>query len=154
MRNARQLSLLVPHRVRVGYIGWTGKGNLGDEAMYLVHKRLFPVARLQEVPFPREASRFATWAMRRGAFRVLMLGGGTLIGSPGIRRRLQLALSGSRPCPTIMLGTGVEDPRFSGEQHRGSEAELRSWRPPRAISQSSREGAPLPRDPRRDGSSN
>jgi Uncharacterized conserved protein len=113
-----------------GYVGWSGRGNLGDDAIFeAVRSRLVP-ADLVEVPlYPKEIGTF----LARGARAELrtarpLLGGGTVIGRMNWRVHLRTALLLARRRPAVMIGAGVEDPTFSGRHSFGSERELRRWR--------------------------
>ena len=37
----KNIQYLIPGVKKIGYIGWLGKGNLGDEAMYIATKKAF-----------------------------------------------------------------------------------------------------------------
>lgn len=84
--------------VRVSYIGFTGKENLGDEAVLAAVRHLFPWATIErDLPDPR----------------VLMVGGGTLIN--GRHYYLTRVLRNDSPgLERILLGTGVRNPEFWG----------------------------------------
>ena len=113
-----------------GYVGWSGRGNLGDDAIFdAVRSRLIP-ADLVEVPlYPKEVGAFLACG-DRAALRTArpLLGGGTVIGRMNWRVHLRTALLLARSRPAVMVGAGVEDPAFSGRHSFGSERELRRWR--------------------------
>ncbi|MFQ5555701.1 MAG: polysaccharide pyruvyl transferase family protein, partial [Acidimicrobiia bacterium] len=82
---------------RVGYVGWVGKENMGDEAMLAATRGLMPWAEV------------APDLEHAGA---LLLGGGTLI-----NRKLYLDWLKRKDSPRLerfALGTGVADPTFWG----------------------------------------
>jgi GT2 family glycosyltransferase len=84
-------------RPGVRYVGWVGKGNLGDEAMLIA---------------TRELLRWGNIEVRGEAGDLLLLGGGTLI-----NRNQYLRWLTERESPRIeraVLGTGVASPDFWG----------------------------------------
>jgi polysaccharide pyruvyl transferase WcaK-like protein len=121
------LRLLPPSPRTVGYLGYVGAGNAGDELIYAVHAEALPRARF--VPLPtndtgiRLLERIA--AVRPNAVeRGLLLGGGTLIGRPGWASAVAAAVGAWPRAPLAMLGAGVEDPEFSDR----AAAELERWK--------------------------
>jgi len=90
-------ALPVESRPLIRYVGWTGRSNMGDEAMLSAVGRLFEWADL-------------TTEGELGD--VLMLGGGTLI-NRGYLRRLRPLDSPRRE--RIVFGTGVANPEYWGE---------------------------------------
>lgn len=115
--------------VHARYVGWTGKDNLGDEAMLEAVRDLLPFAEVEVSGPPRH---------------LLLLGGGTLI-----NRSTYLGWLEERDSPRVeraTIGTGVASPDYWGETEpvdgwvrwlttcayvgvRGprSEAQLRRW---------------------------
>lgn len=99
------------------YIGWPGRGNLGDDAILESVEQAFPDAMFEEVSmYP---SRLLT-AARSGRLRHLrdaapFITGGTAIGRMNWRVELRLAMLLARRRPAVMLGAGVEDPSFQGD---------------------------------------
>jgi glycosyltransferase involved in cell wall biosynthesis len=81
----------------IRYVGWTGRSNLGDEAMLAAVNRLFDWADL---------------TTEGNTGDVLMLGGGTLI-NRGYLKRLRPLDSPSRE--RIVFGTGVANPSYWGD---------------------------------------
>jgi polysaccharide pyruvyl transferase WcaK-like protein len=92
----------------VGYIGWVGHDNLGDEAMFqVVRKALNRFAVLDLLPEPGE--RLLTQLGLGGAdvFRAVLLGGGTLI-NPLYLPLARMVRNFRLPLYTV--GTGVGNP--------------------------------------------
>jgi glycosyltransferase involved in cell wall biosynthesis len=86
-----------PSAPRIRYVGWTGRGNVGDEAMLMATRRLFPHA---EVATEGEAGD------------VLMLGGGTLVN----RGYLRLLRTLDSPyLERVAFGPGVAHPEYWGD---------------------------------------
>lgn len=108
MRKQRASQLLPVNRV--AYLGWVGHQNLGDEAMLAaLRHRMAP---LSLIPFrPRRLIRGAE-ALRlgRGLFKSVMLGGGTLVNTPGFLKSLEAGLD--RYGDAFTLGVGVRDQTF------------------------------------------
>lgn len=100
----------------IGYAGWVGKANLGDEALYDAFVRLFPDDRLISINFPLPIELTAHAALLRGGrlFRGVLLGGGTLIFHKSYAYSMQKAQS--RGLPTAVFGTGVIDTEFWSER--------------------------------------
>ena len=96
----------------IGYVGWVGKSNLGDEALYDAFTGLFPNDRLISTydPFPIELSLHALLVRKNRLFNGVMLGGGTLIFHKGYIKFLRDAQR--RGIPTAVFGTGVIDAEF------------------------------------------
>jgi polysaccharide pyruvyl transferase WcaK-like protein len=124
----RQLLSVLRERGRaVGYLGWVGHGNLGDEVLLEAHRRLLHPVRV----LPRPETRlmdFLERRMPRLAFRNVLLGGGTFIlTSP---RRLSLLERYAQEVETRLfcLGTGVGHPDFwSHVFHEQWDAFTRRW---------------------------
>lgn len=114
----------------VAYLGWAGRGNLGDDAIQLALECGVPGAVFAGLPlYPTETARFVLAAdgARRVRKAVLLLGGGTVIGRSTWRRHVRVALGLVRTRPALMIGTGVEDPVFQGRHSFSSRGELRRW---------------------------
>ncbi|MBD3240307.1 MAG: hypothetical protein GF331_06950, partial [Chitinivibrionales bacterium] len=101
------LGYLLTEGNAVGYIGWTGFGNLGDEALYAAVRRLLGPDRV--LPY-RTAGHVARMERRLHArfYRAVCLGGGTLVNTVPFLQRTDHALTRNLPC--FCLGTGVQDP--------------------------------------------
>jgi len=101
-----------PFRTRIGYVGWTGHENLGDEMLYQAYQRLFPEYHV--LPFiSLRSSRRDTYRKLTGRdiFAAGCLGGGTLINRS--RKRLQTFSGLLDECPVCFcLGTGVANAGF------------------------------------------
>lgn len=92
-----------------GYIGWAGRGNLGDDAMFAAAQGLLP----GPVELLRTATREGLLA-RAGAggqrFSRVVLGGGTLMNAGYLRIVEQCIAMG---LPLATLGTGIGSAGFS-----------------------------------------
>jgi polysaccharide pyruvyl transferase WcaK-like protein len=121
------LPLLWPSRRRAAYIGWIGHGNMGDEGMYAVFRDLLPACRFVKVS-PGRALRAVHALAPFPLFGAAVLGGGTLIGSPGSGRVLTEILSLYPDIPAFMLGSGVKDPEFWQLRGVDISAELQRWK--------------------------
>ena len=115
----------------VGYLGWHGKGNLGDDAIYDAIRAQLSGARFLDLPrLPHEVFHAAvtgrTRLLRRSA---QVVGGGTLVGRRHWRRlvRRGLAITGNQG--SYAIGVGVEDPAFVGRRSGSGRDELRRWLP-------------------------
>ena len=85
-------------RIRVDYIGFTGRDNLGDEAVLAGVRRLLPHADIaRDHPSPE----------------VLMVGGGTLINGKGYYLT-RVIRNDSPDLEKVLFGTGVRNPDFWG----------------------------------------
>lgn len=113
---------------RIGYLGWSGHGNLGDDILFELVQEAIPEADFLRMPMNgrellESLPRVSLKARRE---RRLVMGGGTAIGRLNWRLPLQAAslhCSGTR----YLLGAGVEDPRFSGKNSFSEGNELRNW---------------------------
>lgn len=112
----------------IGYIGWLGYANLGDEAMYVGFQRMFPQFQFITTndALPLELILHRHLIKRRPLYDVVFLGGGTLING---RRYLEtLKREQVRHSELIVFGTGVRDPSF-WQQHYPPEyaGDLAEW---------------------------
>jgi polysaccharide pyruvyl transferase WcaK-like protein len=113
----------LPREEVVGYIGWTGHGNLGDEAMFSAIRQLLPRVSLQ--PFERNTRRrlFSTAPIAGGSrFSAVVLGGGTLI-NRGYLPIAEAALS--LGVDVSSFGTGVGSCGFAGRV----DEDISAWAP-------------------------
>lgn len=123
----RHLRLLAGPR-RVGYVGWLGRENLGDEAVFAAYDRALGPG-LADVPETGRMLARLQRASRRPLFRGAALGGGTLIGTAAARQALELMLERAPDLPLVMLGPGVEDPEWDAPYAPALADELRRWVP-------------------------
>jgi polysaccharide pyruvyl transferase WcaK-like protein len=103
------INYLLNSNQRVGYVGWIGHGNLGDEAMYLAIRSIFP--ELNMLPFKYSKKiKFLEHIKRKKTYDAIVLGGGTLINAKGSLNLFRCAQS---TCSKFFVfGAGVEDPEF------------------------------------------
>ncbi len=119
------------NRVSVGYLGWSHRGNLGDDAILDAIECALPEMDL--VPLPLTMKEFGRMASRQTRRRLrhahLLLGGGTVIGRRNWRLPMMANLSLTSRRPLLMIGAGVEDPVFQGRHSFSSGSELGRWVP-------------------------
>lgn len=107
---ANVLRILNCSSSQVGYAGWLGHRNLGDEALFqAISTLLSPATLFPYMPTPLEIRLLRSLKSNK-TFRAICLGGGTLIGSLPYLRIIQDALSHN--IPVFSFGTGVLDPSF------------------------------------------
>ena len=113
----------------VGYLGFAGRGNAGDDAILLAHRRSLPTMDLALLPLEWERETLAVLdRVRRSRLHSgVLVGGGTVVGREAWRRRLDLA---QRRCPgpIVFTGVGIEDPAFHGEMQHTHGDELSRWK--------------------------
>lgn len=119
LRSALQLRLDPPE---VAYLGWTRRGNLGDEAIYTAHERS-GLGSLR--PYP--ANRFQKIVQDNGSTRAILLGGGTLVGRPDWLPRIDRIIRSFPDTLRFATGIGVEDSSFSGQRSYTSEEDMHAW---------------------------
>ena len=115
---------------RLLYVGWTGQGNLGDDA---IAESLLPhLPAVEPWHVPHDPAGFARQVLgggaRGAAGRAVLVGGGTVVG----RRNWRLLLTATgvflaRRRPWHLIGVGVEDPAFSGKNSFSGNGELARW---------------------------
>ncbi|WP_175616198.1 polysaccharide pyruvyl transferase family protein, partial [Mycobacterium sp. GA-1841] len=115
----------------VGYLGWHGRGNLGDDAIYQAVCGQLSGARFVDLPV---LSRERLQAVLTGQSRLLrraaqVVGGGTLIGRRHWRRLAGQGLTMTDGQGSYAIGAGVEDPIFDGRRSGSGRAELKRWVP-------------------------
>ncbi|GGC05511.1 polysaccharide pyruvyl transferase family protein [Cellulomonas carbonis] len=116
------------HGRSAAYVGWSGNGNLGDEAMLEAHRRLLAPWDVRQVPnLPDNAVLRAVG--RRGAIGAVCLGGGTLIFNGHFRETLTALLAAAPSAPRTMLSVGVEDPTYAQGRRAAVRAEPALWAP-------------------------
>ncbi len=106
----------------VGYVGWVGHRNLGDEALFDAVRR--SLSDLPVIPFiaaPGESMLARTGLGGASVFRAVLLGGGTLI-HPYYLPAAQLIRRFGLPLYTV--GTGVGSPGFFAPQ----DSPLTGWK--------------------------
>jgi polysaccharide pyruvyl transferase WcaK-like protein len=112
------------------YVGWTGRGNLGDDAIADALLNHIPGVAPWHVPTDPTAfaGRLLAGAAVGARRRSVLLGGGTVVG----RRNWRILLSATgallaRRRPWHLIGVGVEDPAFQGRNSFSDKDELRRW---------------------------
>ena len=115
----------------VAYLGWHGRGNLGDDAIYDVVRSQLPGATFVDMPrLPNEMIRAVATGLNRSLRRsTQVLGGGTLIGRRFWRRLVTRGMALTRSGGTYAIGVGVEDPVFLGRNSGSEKGELKRWAP-------------------------
>lgn len=105
---------LMSDSLMTGYIGWTGRANLGDEAMLEAVRRLFPDRVVDVFSGVRREAMLAHFGLSGPrVFERVYLGGGTLI-NHGYINVVRRALDQGMPVST--LGTGVGSSGFGSTQ--------------------------------------
>lgn len=115
----------------VAYLGWHGRGNLGDDAIYDAVRSQLPGATFLDLPrLPHEViCAFSTGlnrSLRRG---IQVVGGGTLVGRRHWRLLVNRGLALTRDNGSYAIGVGVEDPVFNGRKGGSHKDELKRWSP-------------------------
>jgi hypothetical protein len=115
----------------VGYLGWHGRGNLGDDAIYDAVRAQLPSAAFVDLPrFRHEVLRAAaTGANRTLRNGVQMVGGGTLVGTKYFRRLAKRGMALTKANGSYAIGVGVEDPDFDRRRYGSDGDELKRWKP-------------------------
>lgn len=115
----------------VAYLGWHGRSNLGDDAIYDAVRSQLPGARFLDLPcLPSEMIRAAATGMNRSLRRsVQVVGGGTLVGRRHWRLLIKRGLALTRDNGSYAIGVGVEDPVFIGRKSGSGKDELKRWAP-------------------------
>ena len=115
---------------RVTYLGWHGRGNVGDDAIYEAVRSQLPGATFLDLPvLTRELIVACTTGLAPLRNSALVVGGGTLVGRRHWRRLATrgMRLTGRRG--GYAIGVGVEDPAFVGKKSGSHRAELKRWVP-------------------------
>ena len=113
---ARNWRYFIPFRKRIGYIGWLGYENLGDEAMYYAFKKLYK--NFNVLPFKHTYKiRLYESITSRKIYNSVFLGGGTFINSDGSSLR-NLKIAQQRYKGIYIWGSGVRNPCFWEDIHR------------------------------------
>ena len=106
----RTMTGFFSRRPRAVYIGWVGYRNLGDEALFQAHKRLFPGVALTLYQESKLLKPLCVISRRR-PYDFGILGGGTLI-NQGHHWLTAVRDLQSNGIPMICLGTGVASAAF------------------------------------------
>jgi polysaccharide pyruvyl transferase WcaK-like protein len=115
---------------RLLYVGWTGHGNLGDDAIADALLPQLPAVEPWHVPHdPKEfARRVLGGGLHGSGDRAVLVGGGTVVGRRNWRLLLQATgLLLARRRPWHLIGIGVEDPAFQGKNSFSAGGELARW---------------------------
>ncbi|MGM0383253.1 MAG: polysaccharide pyruvyl transferase family protein [Thermodesulfobacteriota bacterium] len=122
-RCAPMVKYLNPFSVKVGYWGWLGRGNLGDEALFhIICKLLEPVQLLEYQSFYRKGKFLERFQGKK--LSGMMMGAGTLINSKGIYTVMNEYAKRGLPC--FAFGAGVLDPDFYCN-YEGYDDSLDDW---------------------------
>jgi polysaccharide pyruvyl transferase WcaK-like protein len=115
----------------VAYLGWHGRGNLGDDAIYDAVRLQLPEATFIDMPrFPHEVIRATAMGLNRSLRRgVQVMGGGTLVGTRYFRRLANRGLALTKNNGSYAIGVGVEDPVFVRRRYGSDKDELKRWAP-------------------------
>lgn len=115
----------------VGYLGWHGKNNIGDEAIYDAVRSRLPGATFLDLPrLPREMIRAVATGLNRKLRRsTQVVGGGTLVGRLHWRLLINRGMQFAKENGSYAIGVGVEDPVFVGRNSGSSRDELKQWAP-------------------------
>ncbi|WP_445169033.1 polysaccharide pyruvyl transferase family protein [Mycolicibacterium sp. Dal123E01] len=115
----------------VGYLGWHGRGNLGDDAIYDAVRSQVPAARFLDMPrWPAEViASVATGLDRKLRRSTQVVGGGTFIGRRPWRKWITRGMRLNPNSGNYAIGAGVEDPAFVGHKSGSEKGELKHWLP-------------------------
>jgi polysaccharide pyruvyl transferase WcaK-like protein len=115
----------------VAYLGWHGRGNLGDDAIYDAVRAQLRGATFLDLPrFPHERMRAAATGVNRSLrCSTQVVGGGTLVGRRDWRRWVNRGLALTTKNGSCAIGVGVEDPAFVGRRSGSRKDELKRWAP-------------------------
>src|SRR5919197_4032642 len=88
----RSAGLVASRPSPVAYLGFARRGNAGDDAILLAHQRSLSGLEIGLLPleWERETLSLLRHVRRRPLHRGILVGGGTLVGRPEWRRRLQV----------------------------------------------------------------
>ena len=115
----------------VAYLGWHGRSNLGDDAIYDAVRSQLPGATFVDMPcFPYEMIRAVATGLNRSLrHSTQVVGGGTLIGRRFWRRLVNRGMALTKNKGSYAIGVGVEDPVFFGRNSGSEKDELKRWAP-------------------------
>ena len=114
----------------IGYVGWDGNGNVGDDSIRVTHAFTLLPVRLESLPTGR---RYLSLLGRLQDIGLLgpssvLLGGGTLLGRPSWRRIIEQGVNALKGVPWLGIGLGVESPEFRGLAGQDYSEEIYQWR--------------------------
>lgn len=115
----------------VAYLGWHGRSNLGDDAIYDAVRSQLPGATILDLPcYPHEMICAVATGLNRSLRRsTQVVGGGTLVGRRHWRQLVGRGLALTRNNGSYAIGVGVEDPVFIGRKSGSDNDELKRWAP-------------------------
>lgn len=115
----------------VAYLGFHGKDNLGDDAIYDAVRSQLPGIAFDDIPrLPHEIVYPVSAAVdRRLRPSTLVLGGGTLVGVRYFRLLVRLGLALTSNAGRYAIGVGVQDPAYTGRGSGSKNGELQRWSP-------------------------
>jgi polysaccharide pyruvyl transferase WcaK-like protein len=120
-----------PRDPLVGYLGWHGKHNIGDDAIYDAVRSQLPGATFIDLPrLPLEMIRAVATGLNRSVRRsTQVVGGGTLVGRRHWRMLINRGMALTKKNGSYAIGVGVEDPVFVGRNSGSGKDELKRWAP-------------------------
>lgn len=115
----------------VAYVGWHGRRNLGDDAIYDAVRSQLPGATFRDLPSSQwEIIRSVATGLNRSLRRgTQVVGGGTIVGRAQWRPLIDRGLTLTRSNGSYAIGVGVEDPVFTGRNSGSGDGELKRWGP-------------------------
>ena len=125
-RSVQYLPLAAAIGPAVGYLGWGGQGNAGDDAMFHAHRDALDGIRVLRLPVNDigRAVRLIRVVAGRVRVRMVVLGGGTVFGRADWRVRIEELQRLLPAVPWVAAGVGIEDPAFRSNRSFTSEDEL------------------------------
>lgn len=113
----------------IAYLGWVGRGNVGDDLMFGVHERILSgTSRHPVMPAPLHRPTVALLS-RRPSHQpsTILMGGGTLLLQDEWLRRLVRVRHLWPEAKLIIYGAGAEDPGFGTRMSVTTKECLRAW---------------------------
>jgi len=128
-QNLLSLGAVALHAQRtIGYVGHPDHSNIGDRLSFQANQTAFHGLRVLPLNTVSDVRRLRYLKkVRGGAIRNVLLGGGTLVGRPSARRRLEELLRVSPNVRRHVLSVGVEDPSPIGGVARTTHREMTRW---------------------------
>ena len=126
---ALNADLLISRPHRVGYVGFIGRGNLGDDVILELYRRWCPGINFRHLPEPL-TPRILGSLRRLNPGQVIgaaLIGGGTIIGQASFRPLVENLLKVFPDVPIFAIGVGVEDQRSLHSPN--NEGDLARWEP-------------------------